>query len=113
MSDVTYSLAAVAGLLRWTSEFSEKLDRNLSTQMRMSTLRFVAQGFTARDPGFDLEVVARGEQPPGAPDGGVSLVTLIEAFRFFDQNSDPRGITAAMIIWHLISKPRASVIERA
>ena len=116
MSDLptpNFQLVAVAGLLRWTAEFSETIEPARRIEMRMGILRFVAQGFPSRDPGFDLEPLTRGEQPAGAPDGGVTLVSLIQAFRFFDENRDPRGIDASRLIWHLIANPRASVLERA
>lgn len=110
MSDLTpqFSPQAVAGLLRWTHDFSDTLDREKKVELRMNTLRFVAQGFPARDPGFDLEEVARGQRPAGAPEEGVSVVTLIQAFRFFDEQRDQRGVTAALLVWHLVGQKRAA-----
>ncbi len=103
--------SAVAGLLQWAYDFSEKLTDEAQVEMRMRVLQFVAQSVVPRDPGFDLEAAARGETPPGAPANGVSLASLIAAFRYYQERKDERGVTAAQLVWHLVGVQRVSALN--
>jgi hypothetical protein len=107
---MTFPEAAVGGLLRWAYDFSERLGEDAQIEMRMQVLRFIAQGFEPREPGFDLDAAAAGKPTPGAP-ARISLATLIQAFRFYDERRDIRGVTAAQQLWHLVGVQRIASLN--
>ena len=101
---------AIAGLLQWAYNFSEELPTEQQIEMRMRVLEFVALGFPPRDPGFDLDEVAEGRRPPGAPER-ITLGAMIEAFRFYKDARDVRGATAAQIVWHLVGRMTVAALN--
>ncbi|MCA9595411.1 MAG: hypothetical protein KC776_18985 [Myxococcales bacterium] len=104
-----YPEQALGSLLRWAYDFSEALPDEQQIELRMQVLQFAAQAFSAKEPPFDLEAAASGRLPEG--ERVVSLATLIEAFRYYQERRDERAITAAQLVWHIVGVQRIAALN--